>query len=482
MEISKSELQAIIKTLPIGLYIKRGLSVAVGDESTSYYSPHTDEIVVSFPQIQTSLAKTPENSPHRERIIRGILYHEVSHAFITPTKLDWNDIVNVFEDERMETLLANYYYDVDFKTNVFLFNGFDVGKVPPATDKFIAFYNLVRFRSGDPTLLKRVEDIITRYADLSRNAEYRKCYDYYDEIMDLYRDTKEPTTPEKKEGDGEDGNLKFEGDIQGGSAEGSTTDSANEGDGAVQANDGVGRSSSSPLSAEEIHKMLDSIVADKQTNELTTMFQAIIDNFNKRNKGGSSIGGYSGVLNPRNANRPDYKIFDRPFSQKSDNQYGTCHLNLFIDKSGSFYYSEELVNKLLVALSAVERHSPNFTLDVVFCGNGEKLIEKKKDRVIRCGGGNDLDDNIYEIYRKLQKSGTCNYNIALFDGDAFSDAPRTHRKNFRAFDFNNCTIISDEENRRYIESNVHKAKVIYTSDYTKELLENIKTTLMRAFR
>lgn len=463
MNISKGELEQVIKTLPIGLYIKRGLAVSVGDEDTSYYSPHTDQIVVSYPQIQLALSKIADNSPHRERVVRGVLYHEVSHAFITPAKMKWNDIINVFEDERMETLLANYYHDVDFKTNVFLFNGLDVGCVPPTTDKFSEFYNLVRFRKGSPAQLQAVEELIQKYAKLNRNATDKARWDYYYDIMDLYGAFQNM------------GNQKQE------SNEGEPNDEQSESAETDETSCGVGRSAEG-LSTQEIKELFTDAVSDKQTTDLTALFQTILDSFNKRNKGGSSINGYSGVINPRNANREDYKMFDRPFTQKTSNQFGTCHLNLFIDKSGSFHPSQDLVNKLLVALSKVERKHPNFTLDVVFCGIGEHIAESPKDRVLRCCGGNDLDNQIFEIFRELQKPNTYNYNIALFDGNAFSSGHHSHRKNFRAFDHNNCTIISDRENEKYIDATVSKAKVIYTKRYTDELLTNITNTLTRAFR
>ena len=134
-----------------------------------------------------------------------------------------------------------------------------------------------------------------------------------------------------------------------------------------------------------------------------------------------------------------------------------------------------------MALSAIEKRNPNFTLDVVFCGEGQKVVESPKDRVLDCYGGNNLTNDIFEIYRSLQKPNTYNYNIVLFDGDAYSEGGRK-RDGFRAFDFNNCTIISDRYNERYISKTVKKAKVIYTDRYTAELLTNVKNTLTRAFR
>ena len=474
MDITKAELQSVLRTLPIGLYIRRGVAVTVGDEETSFYSPHTDAIEVSYPQIQLALSKVADNSPHKEQIIRSILYHETSHAFITPKSLTdhWNNVINVFEDERMETLLASYYHDVDFKSNVYRFNGLEVGEVPPATDKFGEFYNLVRFRSGSPEMLARVAEIIKRYNWLTRNTEWfgcRGCYSYYKAVMELYDDCQEPESPEPQ----------FDGDVQQ-SADSEPCEGESNGDMTAPM---VGNGEPDEgLTPEEIKELIGSVANDKQTNELTAVFQAILDGFSKKNKGGSAIGGYSGVLNPRNANREDYKIFDRPFTQRSNNQFGTCHLNLFIDESGSFWGSQDLVNKLLVALSAVEKRNPNFTLDVVFCGMGQRVAKTPKDRVLDCGGGNNLTPDIVETYRKLQKPNTYNYNIVLFDGDAYSDSCSRVRDSFRAFDFNNCTIISDRENERYISPHVSRAKVIYTKKYTDELLTNIKNTLTRAFR
>ncbi len=471
MEISVRELQAIVKTLPIGLYAKRGVKVDIGEkDGTSYYCPNTDAIVVSYPQVCTALAKTPDDSPYKERIIRGILYHEVSHAFMTP-KMPWNDVVNVFEDERMETLLAKYYHDVDFKSNVYLFNGFEVGKVPPAVDKFTTFYNLVRFRSGKPELLKKVEEIIDTYKALTKATKHSgKIYEYYYAIMDLYGEIDEPENPQEQE-------QSYSGDVRpgdnNGGGEPSNTDAMTP---------GQGESAKQALDEDTIRNLMEEFFDSKTDLSLVSYFQTIIDGFNKRNKGGSAIGGYSGVLNPRAVNREDWKIFDRPFTQNSNNKYGTLHLNLFIDCSGSFYPSEQLVNQILSALSQVEKKNPNFTLDVVFCGYGERVVKTARERVINCRGGNDLDNDIYDIFRSLQKPNTYNYNIVLFDGDAFSNAGPRHRKNFKAFDFSNCTIISDRENERYIADTVNRAKVIYTRDYTDELLNNLKNVLARAFR
>ena len=490
MKIEKNELQAIVKTLPIGLYAKRGIAISIEDTDTSYYSPTTDEIVVSYPQIVTSMSKVAEDSPYKESIVRGIVYHEVSHAFMTPN-MRWDNVINVFEDERMETLLADYYLNVDFKSNVYRFNGLEVGQVPPATDGFTAFYNLVRFRTGKPKMLAKVANIIEKYSKLTKVND-RDSWDYYYNIKDLYDEVrqdynKNPQDYQQGNGKGKGQGNGFSGDVKGGTPEGQGEGELQKGEGETQQGydpNSVGRNTASEgaLDSEVIKDMITQVIESTNDPSLVSYFQAIINNFNKKNSKGSSINGYSGVINPRLADRPDYKMFDRPFTQKANNSFGTFHLNLFIDKSGSFHPSQDLVNKLLSALSIVEKQNPNFTLDVVFCGYGEQVAESPRDRVLRCGGGNDLDNDIYGIYRKLQKPNTYNYNIVLFDGDAFSSGWRNHHKNFKAFDFNNCTIISDRENEKYINKSVNRARVIYTQKYTEELLDNVCKVLSKAFR
>ena len=207
----------------------------------------------------------------------------------------------------------------------------------------------------------------------------------------------------------------------------------------------------------------------------------ILENFSKKNNSGSALAGYSGTFNARAVVREDYKYFERKASINGSNKFGTFHLNLFIDESGSFYRSETAMNTLLRSLTDIERKNPNFTLDVVFCGVGERLVRDKRHRIFKADGGNRLDKETYELYRKLQKPNTYNYTIACFDGDACSDGGRGDH-GFGAFDHNNCVIISDYDNERYIRNDVHSARVIYTRDYTNELIKNVVDALEKAFR
>lgn len=497
MEITCVELNGIANTLPIGYYAKRRIGVSVDETAeTSYYTPLEDTVVVSYPQIKKSLEKVKaEDEAMRELAIRSNLYHEISHAILTPMNMQVTDIINIFEDERIETLLRGYYMNVDFKKMCVLMNDYH-GEAPRTAME--AFYYCVRFRNYKPEFVARVDDIIRRYAHLNRFTDVYNdstwswgspsVWDYINEIKKLYDDIAKDF---KASGTGGSGSINgFSTDINTSSASG-MGDKIGEGEPKPSSGDITDfPMSDMDFDVDGIGVDVGEIVGNAFNGfndaNLESALKIILENFRKKNSKGSAINGYSGVLNPRACGREDYKFFERASTARGNNTFGTLHLNLFIDRSGSFCYNEMIVNTLIKALTDIERTNHNFTLDLVFCGVGEKLITDKKDRFIKCSGGNYLDDKAFDIFRKLQKPQTYNYNIVLFDGDAFTDAPRSARaqcgKNFSAFDTNNTTIISDFSNECYIKKCVSKARVIYTHNYADELIKNVQQTLEKAFR
>ena len=113
MELSFAMCETIVKTLPIGYYANRRIDIAVSkDEETSYYDMMNDKIVVSYPIIAERCAKISTGTSEEEAV-RSMLYHEVSHAILTPASLQATAINNIFEDERIETLLQDYYMNVN---------------------------------------------------------------------------------------------------------------------------------------------------------------------------------------------------------------------------------------------------------------------------------------------------------------------------------------------------------------------------------
>ena len=129
------EIENILKTLPVGYYIGRNVPLKLTNENGSYYVPMDDEAYISYPMLNNVMTKIEGklNDENIERLTRTLTYHEISHAFITPKSLSMNNIVNVFEDERIESMCRNYYKGVDFKELLMLVNDWD-GKTEPAHD------------------------------------------------------------------------------------------------------------------------------------------------------------------------------------------------------------------------------------------------------------------------------------------------------------------------------------------------------------
>ena len=165
MKKSYIEIKNIFETVPIGFYSGRKITCDLSEEGAiSYYEPLADEITVSYPLIQAGLVKVPEDSSYAESAVRAMIYHEVSHAILTPPE-PVSEIINIFEDERIETVLKSFYYGVDFKKNIFYLNQYDGTQKPKNAKE--AFYHLVRYREGDPALLDEVDDIIYRFSRMT---------------------------------------------------------------------------------------------------------------------------------------------------------------------------------------------------------------------------------------------------------------------------------------------------------------------------
>lgn len=500
MEKNYGKIRQIAEQLPIGLYAKRRIETDLSEgETCSYYAPMDDKIVISFPQIAQGLAKIDENDPYMETAIRSMLYHEVSHALLTPKDLQSTDIINIFEDERIETLLSDYYYNTDFKKNVFYINDYDGSAPQNALDEF---YQVVRYRKGDPKYVDRVQEIINQYEGLTA-TEYdwwgsNGIREYASDIYDLYNQIAASRGEPKRNEYDDRRNCKDNGGILNKNANGNGNNPSNQlsndnpdcdGRGDAQGNEresneslqaaiananekakGCGKATGEKAIEKAIKKVYDAKLVDD--------LSMILNNFNKKNSRGSSINSYSGVFNPRLVARDDYRYFQHKTSVNGNNTFGTFHLNLFLDDSGSMQNNEEVINKLIYALLTIERTNPNFTFDVITCADRIEIADKTKGFSAR--GGTYLSNKIIPLYRKVQKPNTYNYNLILFDGYADTDA-YAGGNTFKVFDNNNCTIISDDSNRSNFKK-IQSAKIIISDRYTDELINNVYKTLQTAFR
>lgn len=531
MEIMNSKIKQILDTLPIGYYCGKNIDVELNEEeSTSFYSPTEDKIVVSTEIIKEGLNNIEPTADYTmETAVRSMLYHEVSHALLTPQGLEMDNIINIFEDERIETLLKGYYMDTNFKAQL---NAICGNNEVDNTDPVQMFFNAVRFRIGKKEWTDKVEELIEKYKDIDittpryvgwDDTENTVSYvDYYWDIKDLYNiitnDIKAnndvPSNEELQQNLAQSIQQLIEEEkecaenVEKKSANGSTSSQntetsenkengengegkqgqgkKSEVDGEPEETEEKGRSGGNISLRDKMAKINAKFIDDNIVKQL----EIIIQNFNKKNNSGNGSVGYSGRMNPRNFLRDDYKYFDRKVSVNGNNKFGTCHLNLFIDESGSFYRNVDEVNKLITALGVVERNNHNFTFDVIGMECGME-VKPKNNRLIKANGGNALYyDETSEIFRSHQLRNTCNYNIVLFDGytDSYDTANNYGKQAkphcFNIFNTPNTTMILEEDNRRAIVKNkINTARVIWeNTNYSEKLLENVVSVLRSAFK
>lgn len=533
MELTFANCERIVNTLPIGYYAGRRIGISVSKtEETSCYNPMSDTITISYPIIAERMKNIKDGSCDEEEAIRSMLYHEVSHAILTPNNLRNESFVNIFEDERIESIFRNYYQGVDFRKQLFDIHG---GTIPSARDADSAFFNAVRFGLGGADVQNKINKVMKDYLNLNRNGSYDECWDYYYAVAELYNEiTKEyrknpqnfqPQAGQGQKQDGQNGKQKsFDRIAEGqngkqgqGQEQGQgQTENGNEenngnangvGQGQKQEEEGQGASSNfydpngdggrgfgQELSAQKIRELVENSMKEKlplspddqqKLDEFRKTAEMIIGNFNKKNSGGSGINAYSGVFNPRAVARQDYRYFERSMTTQGNNKFGTCHLNLIIDRSGSFSHNAPLANGIISVLSEIERKNRNFTMDVAFINDYFHKCTSVDDRFLHTSGANDIPDDMKEIFMEMQKRNTCNYNIVLFDGDALCDGWDHHKKTpqelFASFDMRQTTLITDPANKRYMQPPFSSAKVVVTRNYNKELIDNVIHALTIAF-
>ena len=507
MRITTNYIQEVINTLPISYYLGRKLNIELDENATSsYFELVNEKIVISVKQLQPLLNEYPETITNQEieNDIRCMLYHEVSHALLS-NKLIFEydcfnsfflDIINIFEDERIETICDGFYKNVNFKQFVKRINKWDDKSPRKATTDKELFYQIVRYRYGKKELVDEVQNIIYTYRSISFDTStgagsmfnwdmINMIRDYVADIKKLYYKIANEFESQKQENNSDDNTSQDFEDLQK-----NNQNKLNQSNEDEEINEETNKESSSISQNEQnnsddvlqevIYNTIDSI--DKwYSSDIKNKISQILSNYRSYTKqNGSAITSYSGVFNPRLVGQPnsDYKYFVRQNRLGNVKQFSKLKLNLFIDRSGSFIKSEDTVNKLLNSLINLEKSIQDFEFDLITCGHDQEIVNKN-DRKLICDGGNYLSSSIYKIFKNVQQNNAENINIILFDGDANPGKSLLQRGKytFDAFDKNNCFIISDYANETYIRKSVKQAKVIYTNDYANELENNVVKAL-----
>lgn len=174
MDVSFDYVNHVLATLPVGYYLGRNIPVTLSEGQKSFFNPVADKITIGYAFIAEAFKKVTDGKYNVdvEEVVRGLLYHEISHVVLTPDAL-WDASgfrhkrkVNIFEDERIETLLANTYMNTNFKKNIVFLNSYDGTTEPKTADD--AFYHVVRYHHGKKEFIDRVANIIRQYAHINK--------------------------------------------------------------------------------------------------------------------------------------------------------------------------------------------------------------------------------------------------------------------------------------------------------------------------
>lgn len=503
MDINIQTVQNVLDTCPIGYYLNSSdINVSLDKEDKTYYNPTTNEIKISYPLIKEQLQKAEKYNLDLEKIIRSLLYHELSHAILTPVKLGECEsqfvrgLINWVEDERIERILKDYYMNIDFKSNIRC--ALDIDNLDLSNPNIFkgesGFALCVRLGIGTPEMLEDLNEILEKYDCLIGTTDeyFQKAgqpycnvniYQYTRDIVNFYNkyfDTPHKTPKQIAQMLQQLQNLK-NGDTPQECDMGEKQETKEE-QGEPQLSI---RQEETEKVKEKIRQITDKVWSRGFDGQLYQQLSAIFERtqiVEKMTSGASN--GYSGVFNPRSCVRKDYKFFIHQDNKGDSKGFSKLHLNLFIDVSGSFHHNTEVTNKLLTCLTKIEKVNPNFSYDLVTI-NTQATLKPHNQRYVRCGGGNCLPLNLKDLYFKTYKYDAVNYNIILFDGDcmtntSYNDVDK-ELKNFLAlFDTKNTTIIAEEDNRRYF-TKAKTAQVIYCTNYVEQLTKKVSEVLQVAF-
>lgn len=503
MQITYNQVKKILDTLPIGYYLGHSIPpVKLSKESDStYINQITEEITVSFQNVQTMLQNAPDDIDV-ESVVRGLLYHEVSHAVLTPAIqftgagleldgyifsfvfynirieyekkfrqqfyfTDCRDLFNIVEDERIETLLKDYYLNVDFRKNVVLLNGItDPEKELENADFLKRLFLVCRYHVGTQEELSLLKNAILYSRKVTNISDASKVKDYLDNIDNLavavLSNVKIPSNQDDQNQQSFDNKKSKDGQQN-------ATPSP------VEISDLFKNTPSMRKEAGEIRNVLKNATTNQEAASCADRLNRIITAaMNKRKMRSGAHTAYAGNIDPRLCANNDYRWFTKKSTTGNGKRFDKININLFCDNSGSFHGDEDNLNGLIVTLLKLAEQNKDLTVTTTHIN---KSIRRgtKEDMFVHCNGGTELDDSIKTIYPSLQKPNATNWNVVVFDG--YCNKP----ENFSVFNHPNVIMVVDDSNRSTINTYCPQTRSkIITGDYAKEFEHTVLSLLEQA--
>ena len=506
MQVTYNQVKKILDTLPIGYYLGHSIPpVKLSKESDStYINQITEEITVSFRNVQTMLKNAPDDIDV-ESVVRGLLYHEVSHAVLTPVmtfredvstsyvsydgfvyelfmglrrvyykkfncKIPLTtpkDIINIVEDERIETLLKDYYLNVDFRKNVVLLNGIaDPEKELENADLLKRLFLVCRYHVGTQEELKSLTNLLINRKTLSNKTSTEKIGLYLDDIesfaITVLENVKVPTQQDSQNQQSSD-NKESKDDQQNGTPS------------PFEINDLFKDNPDMRKDPGEIRDELRKLSTNQEAASCADRLNRIITTaMNKRKMRSGAHTAYAGNIDPRLCGNNDYRWFTKKSTTGNGKRFDKININLFCDNSGSFCDDEDNLNGLIVTLLKLAEQNKDLTVTTTHIN---KSIRRgtKDDMFVHCFGGTMLDDSIKTIYPSLQKPNATNWNVVVFDGYC------SKLENFSVFNHPNVIMVVDDSNRSTVNTYCPQTRSkIITGDYAKEFEHTVLSLLEQA--
>lgn len=488
MTTTFTAIENIFNTLPISYYLGRKISVSLSTGDESYFDMLNDKIVVGAKDIIDAVSNIENENIDIEEIVRGLLYHEVSHAILTPKNLfDGHnrrevDIINIVEDERIENLMKDFYMKVNFKRNIILLNNYVEGQEPKNARQ--AFYFLVRYRKGTEEQLRKLNNLLFKYNKINASSAHEYSYivdRYSNDIIAFYewfiKDYEKEQNNQQQQSNSNDNEQSNSNDNNNDSNdENSSTPDSQESDTPEQPEhkDDEDSATIDGMSTVDVQSILDSLkdavtdnqaksavevaaeeLAEKINNNVTSIIPDSIDvstivktalsevinhyydaeivskcmkivdsKLKKRNNQGSAIAAYSGRISPKQVGTRDDY---RWWTKQSvvGNIRRYSKLHFNLYIDNSGSFRDNST-KMNTVIRALE-HVSNVYSDFSFdviTLNTELVEWPNTHHEFRCSGCNRIPKELKDVVRRHLKSQTTNYNIVLFDGDAHSGEGR----------------------------------------------------------
>lgn len=504
MQITYNQVKKILDTLPIGYYLGHSIPpVKLSKESDSTYIDQiTEEITVSFRNVQTMLKNAP-NDIDVESVVRGLLYHEVSHAVLTPVmtfKEDVGisyvsyddttyqlfsilrkayykkfncelslsarkDIVNIVEDERIETLLKDYYLNVDFRKNMVLLNGItDPEKELENADLLKRLFLVCRYHVGTQAELQSLTNLILYGKKLTNKSKELEITYYLGEIENfaiiVLNNVKVPAQQDSQQ---QPDNKGTKDDQQNGTPS------------PVEINDLFKDNPDMRKDPGEIRDELKKLSTNQEAASCADRLNRIITTaMNKRKMRSGAHTAYAGNIDPRLCGNNDYRWFTKKSTTGNGKRFDKININLFCDNSGSFGGDEDNLNGLIVTLLKLAEQNKDLTVTTTHINRSIRR-GTKEDMFVHCNGSTMLDDSIKTIYPSLQKPNATNWNVVVFDGYC------NKSENFSVFNHPNVIMVVDDSNGTTISTYCPQTRSkIITGDYAKEFEHTVLSLLEQA--